>query len=100
MSVQLVKNRHLYDVILKPLVTDKSYKASEKNALMYTFIVANSADKLLIKKAIEQIFGVTVKSVNVCVRDVLSRSYKGARSSKKIKIAYVRLESGSISYNI
>ncbi len=100
MSVQLVKNYHLYDVIVRPLVTDKSYKAHEKNPLLYTFVVNNVADKLLIKKAIESIFGVTVKSVNVSVRKTRTRSYKGSRAEKKIKIANVVLRSGSISYNI
>ncbi len=52
-----------YDVILKPVVTEKSMNAmSEKK---YTFLVHPEANKVMIKKAVEKMFeGTKVKSVN------------------------------------
>ena len=52
-----------YDVILKPVVTEKSMNAmSEKK---YTFLVHPEANKAMIKEAVEKMFdGVKVASVN------------------------------------
>ncbi|MBQ7077234.1 MAG: 50S ribosomal protein L23 [Lachnospiraceae bacterium] len=52
-----------YDVILKPVVTEKSMNAmSEKK---YTFLVHPEANKTMIKEAVEKMFdGTKVKSVN------------------------------------
>jgi large subunit ribosomal protein L23 len=51
-----------YDVILKPVVTERSMDglAGKK----YTFYVAGDANKIEIKKAVETIFSVQVESVN------------------------------------
>ena len=100
MSIQLVKKSSLYDVIVRQVNTDKSHKFAGEAGLNYVFIVDVKADKALIKTAIEQLFNVKVKSVNTQIRYVLSNSFRGKRSSSKIKIAYVQLESGSISYDI
>lgn len=50
------------NVILKPLVTEKSTKLMEENK--YCFVVAKNANKIEIKNAVEEIFGVRVKAVN------------------------------------
>ena len=52
-----------YDVILKPIVTEKSMNAmSEKK---YTFLVHPEANKTMIKEAVEKMFpGTKVASVN------------------------------------
>ena len=55
--------RSAYDVILKPVITEQSMdKAAEKK---YTFKVATDANKTQVKLAIEEIFGVEVKKVNI-----------------------------------
>ena len=56
-------NIQYYDVILKPVVTEKSMNAmSEKK---YTFLVHPEANKAQIKEAVEKMFdGTKVKSVN------------------------------------
>ena len=43
-----------YDVILKPVVSEKSYALSDRG--QYTFVVAPNANKVQIKQAIEEIF--------------------------------------------
>jgi large subunit ribosomal protein L23 len=52
-----------YDIIRKPLITEKSTVLGELGK--YVFEVEKSAEKGWIKKAIEEIFTVKVKSVNI-----------------------------------
>ena len=51
-----------YDVIIKPIITEQSMVATEEKK--YVFQVANDANKIEIKKAIEEIFGGKVEKVN------------------------------------
>ena len=51
-----------YDIIIKPIITEQSMEATEEKK--YVFQVAIDANKIEIKKAIEEIFKVKVKSVN------------------------------------
>ena len=55
------------DVILAPVVSEKSYAAYDDN--VYTFVVAGDANKIEIRQAIEAIFDVKVKNVNTLNRD-------------------------------
>lgn len=55
------------DVILAPVVSEKSYDLIEKNNT-YTFEVAPEANKKEIKEAVQKIFGVRVLSVNTMNR--------------------------------
>lgn len=50
-------------VIIKPIVTEKQNLQSEKYN-RYGFLVAKDANKLQIKKAVEELYNVTVESVN------------------------------------
>ncbi len=49
-------------VIRRPILTEKSMRGSE--AGKYTFEVADGADKISIKRAVEELFEVTVRKVN------------------------------------
>ena len=56
-----------YDIIIKPIITEQSMEATEeKNDV---FQVAMDANKIEIKKAIEEIFGVKVEKVNTIRMD-------------------------------
>jgi large subunit ribosomal protein L23Ae len=56
-----------YSVLVQPLNTEKANKAmTERNTL--TFLVHNRSNKVQIKKAFKDIFGVTPRSVNTLVR--------------------------------
>ena len=55
-------NIQYYDVILKPVITEKSMNAMAEKK--YTFKVASDATKTQIKVAVEDIFGVKVAKVN------------------------------------
>ncbi|HKE99110.1 MAG TPA: 50S ribosomal protein L23 [Actinomycetes bacterium] len=54
------------DVILKPVVSEKSYGLLDGNT--YTFIVHPDANKTEIKEAVQTIFSVRVKNVNTLIR--------------------------------
>ena len=89
-----VKPEH-YDLIKKPLITEKTTLAAEvSNAA--TFIVAMDATKPQIKEAVEAVFGVKVKAVNTVVAKGKVKRFRGRpgeRSDKKK--AYVTLEEGN-----
>jgi large subunit ribosomal protein L23 len=51
------------NILLKPIVTEKMTKQGDKFN-RYGFLVARNANKLQIKKAVEELYSVTVDSVN------------------------------------
>lgn len=55
---------NMYNVILRPLVTEKSNYQSSK-LKQYVFVVANEATRTMVKDAIETLFDVTVARVNI-----------------------------------
>jgi large subunit ribosomal protein L23 len=84
--------RH-YDVIVKPIVTEKATVASEHNQVI--FRVARHATKPQIKEAVEKLFDVKVKHVNTLVRKGKLRNFKGRRAVlSDVKNAVVTLEEG------
>ena len=54
----------IYDVLRRPLVTEKSSYLSGKHN-QYSFIVSNSATRQQVKDAIETLYDVNVRSVNI-----------------------------------
>ena len=52
-----------FEILLKPILTEK-LTAQEDPLNRYGFLVDRTANKILIKKAIEEMYGVTVESVN------------------------------------
>ena len=56
-----------HDIIIKPVVTEQSM--AEMGNKKYTFVVAKSANKTEIKKAVEKIFEVKVAAVNTLSYD-------------------------------
>jgi len=54
------------DIIIKPILSEKSARLKGDN--IYTFIVAPQATKTQIKEAIEEIFKVRVRQVNIANR--------------------------------
>lgn len=62
------------EVIIRPLVTEKSHRLTEMDKPQYTFEVHPEADKIQIRKAVEELFKVHVLAVNtVRVRGKLRR---------------------------
>ena len=82
-----------YDVILSPVITEKSTRASEHNQVV--FKVRARATKPEIKAAIEQLFSVKVKAVNTAIRKGKQKTFRGIRARQSdVKKAIVTLEEG------
>ena len=84
----------LYDVIVKPVITEKATMAAESNA--YVFEVATDASKPLIKEAVEALFDVKVKAVNTTITNGKVKRFRGRPGVRAdVKKAYVTLEEGN-----
>ena len=83
-----------YDVIRKPIITEKATMASENGAVV--FEVAIDANKPAIKEAVENLFGVKVKAVNTAITKGKVKKFRGQPGKRKdVKKAYVTLEEGN-----
>ena len=51
------------DIVVRPVITERSMRDMEESK--YTFVVDRKANKIEIKKAVEELFGVKVEKVNV-----------------------------------
>jgi large subunit ribosomal protein L23 len=81
------------DIIIKPVVTEKSMNSAAINK--YTFEVAKTANKLEIRKAIEEIFKVKVTKVNTLnVPGKFRRYGKYSGLTSSWKKAVVTLKAG------
>ena len=84
--------RH-YDVIVSPVITEKSTMASEQNQVVFN--VAKKASKPEIKAAIEALFGVKVLAVNTLVRKGKVKRFRGTIGRQgDVKKAVVTLVDG------
>jgi len=87
----------IYDVLIRPLVTEKSsYQSSNLN--QYSFVVANKATKTMVKDAIETLFDVNVVRVNIinapAKRGVRARSRRLLVRRPGYKKAIITLAAG------
>jgi large subunit ribosomal protein L23 len=82
-----------YDVIVSPVITEKSTMASESNQVVFN--VARNATKPEIKKAVEALFGVKVKAVNTLLRKGKVKRFRGIKGKQNdVKKAVVTLDEG------
>jgi large subunit ribosomal protein L23 len=82
-----------YDVILSPVITEKSTRLSEANQVV--FKVTRDATKPQIKKAVETLFKVKVKAVNTIKTKGKVKAWRGKRYQKSdVKKAVVTLAEG------
>jgi large subunit ribosomal protein L23 len=85
------------DILVRPIITEKSDKTMKKG--VYTFIVDRKANKLEIASAVNEMFQVTVDSVNTTViagkaksRSTKTSIVKGVKPA--YKKAYITLQEG------
>ena len=83
----------IHRVLLKPTITEKSTLLQESGK--YTFRVALRANKVEVKQAVEQNFGVSVLDVNITKLKGKQKRY-GPRFTKQpdVKKAVVTLKTG------
>ena len=71
------------EIIVKPIITEKMTKTTERFTNRFGFIVNNKANKIEIKKAIETLYNVKVDRVN-------TMNYNGKNKSRYTKAGYVK----------
>ena len=87
------------DIVLKPVITEASMENMQLKK--YTFKVAKSANKIEIAKAVEELFGVKVESVNtmnVCGRRKTMGRSTGYTSDWKKAIVTLTADSKGIEF--
>lgn len=83
----------MYDVVRKPVITEKAMTASEHGQIVFNVPV--SSTKTEIKKAVEALFGVNVVSVNTLRQDGKTKRFRGIKGKRNdTKKAYVSLKDG------
>jgi large subunit ribosomal protein L23 len=88
-----MNRERMYDLILGPVITEKSTRGSEHNQV--TFRVRKEATKPDIKVAIEELFQVKVKAVNTLNQKGKVKRFRGRPGRRSdVKKAIVTLEEG------
>ena len=83
----------MYDILLHPVITEKSSAVAGQNKIV--FAVAPSSTKTEIKGAVETIYKVDVKSVNIAFKPGKAKRFKGVRGmTSATKKAYITLAEG------
>ena len=84
-----------YDIIIRPIITERAMEAVADKK--YVFEVAKNAGKIEIKKAVEEIFGVKVASVNTLNVPGKAKRLGAGRPgmTRSWKKAYVQLTADS-----
>jgi large subunit ribosomal protein L23 len=77
------------DVLIKPLITEKMTAVTEKYPNRFGFVVDKKASKNQIKAAVEQMYNVTVESVN-------TMNYLGKKKMRYTKTGYMTGRKNSI----
>ena len=91
-SVNISKEK-AYNIIIKPIVTEKSTLLLENNQVV--FLVDINSNKIDIKKSIELIFGVKVSAVNVIKVKGKTKRFKGTLGKRSdYKKAIISLPEG------
>lgn len=93
-SKPAVSRERMYDLILAPVITEKSTMASEHNQV--TFRVPLSATKPEIKAAVEGLFSVKVTAVNTLISKGKTKRFRGIEGRRSdFKKAVVTLAEGN-----
>ena len=88
-----------HDIIRKPVITEKSMAAMAEKK--YTFIVHMSANKVQIKKAVEEVFGVKVEKVHTIITMGKTKRmgvHVGKRADQKKAIITLAQDSKGIEF--
>jgi large subunit ribosomal protein L23 len=88
-----------YDIIVKPVITEKSM--AQMSDRQYTFIVHVDANKSMIKRAVEDVFGVKVedvKTINYEGKEKRVGVHVGRRASFKKAVVKLTADSKTIEF--
>ena len=90
-KVKLVATAGTFDVLRRPIISEKAAKLSESNGVV--FEVAMDATKEDVAKAIEVLFNVKPTKVNIVITKGKVKTFRGRSTGtqRKVKKAYVSL---------
>ncbi len=92
-NTQVAATAEMFDVIRRPVITEKAMKSSEHNQVV--FLVDVNATKTDVKKAVESVFGVKVVSVNTLRQQGKQKMFRGIKGVRnETKKAIVTLAEG------
>lgn len=84
---------HAESLIIKPLITEKAMRLSEKNT--YVFLVNTFANKTEVKKELENLYSVDITKITMAAFGQKPRTFRGkVSSSRPIKKAMVTVKEG------
>jgi len=88
---KLVASAQTYDVLRRPIISEKAVKFSENNGVV--FEVAMSATKEDVAHAVEVLFGIKPTKVNIVVTKGKVKTFRGRSTGtqRSVKKAYVSL---------
>ena len=88
---KLVATANTYDVLRRPIISDKAARLSESNGVV--FVVAMSATKEDVAKAMEVLFGIKPTKINIVITKGKVKTFRGRSTGtqRKVKKAYVSL---------
>jgi large subunit ribosomal protein L23 len=93
-KARVVSSERLYEVIRRPVITEKATMLSEHNQV--TFLVAPDASKPEIRTAVERLFKVKVTAVNTLIHKGKEKRFRGRLGRRAdSKKAIVTLAEGS-----
>ena len=82
-----------YDLIKKPIITEKGTLLSNNSQIIFS--VPMDTNKTIVKKAVEKLFGVNVKKINIVISKGKTKRFKGKMGRRKDeKKAIISLEKG------
>ena len=82
-----------YDLIKKPIITEKGTLLSNNSQIVFS--IPMNANKTIIKQAVEKLFGVNVKKINIIISKGKTKRFKGKKGKRKNeKKAIISLEEG------
>ena len=82
-----------YDLIKKPIITEKGTLLSNNSQIVFS--IPMNANKTIIKQAVEKLFGVNVKKINIIISKGKTKRFKGKMGKRKNeKKAIISLEKG------
>ncbi len=88
---KVVATAEMYDILRRPIVSEKAAKLSESNAV--AFEVAMDATKTDVARAVNAIYGVKPTKVNIIVANGKVKTFRGKHTGtqRSVKKAYVTL---------
>ena len=82
-----------YDLIKKPIITEKATILSNNSQVVFS--IPMDASKPIVKQAVEKLFGVNIKKINIIVSKGKTKRFKGKKGKRKNeKKAIISLEKG------